>query len=70
MDKSTNKYYTISTYVDTETGEIISKSIADRRYIKIKKTTRFENRTVNNINYNGKEITYECRVNGQTELFD
>jgi hypothetical protein len=60
------KWYTISEYVDINTGEIIDKKIAMKKYIKIKTIKKTE------INENIGIIKYitECKENGQTKLFE
>lgn len=64
-DKSTIKFYSESTYVDIETGEIITKSKFEREYYKI----RSNKKTIINENHGIIKHTIECRRNGQQKLF-
>lgn len=61
--------YTIVEYFDIETGEIITKSIMERMYIKSKKSefkeTKYENRT----NHIAKIIRQGCWKFEQSRLF-
>ncbi len=58
------KWYSKSVYVDIDTGEIISKSLMLREYIKGKSS-----KIVQIKENNGQiEYTIECRRNGQTKI--
>jgi hypothetical protein len=61
-----NKWYTISEYVDIETGEIINKLKHSKEYYTIKKTKKIEIHE----NYGTIKYIYECRNKGQTRIFD
>lgn len=58
------KYYTISEYVDIDTGEIISKNQYEREYYKIKTTKTYENDESKTI----IRYTSECRNRNQTRI--
>lgn len=61
---------TRTTYIDTETGEIISKEVAERDYIVIKIESK---RKHNNNEYNPKgvvERTVKLRRSNQTRIWD
>ncbi len=58
------KWYSKTVYVDRNTGEVISKSLMQREYIKIKTT-----KTVQIKENNGNiEYTTECEKNRQGKL--
>lgn len=63
MDKI--KWYTTNEYVDVETGEIITKSKAEREYIITRKTKEYKN----NGKYNEIKISNECRRDNQLTIF-
>lgn len=71
MDKprngNINKWYTISEYVDTETGELIEKKQIENKEYKIRnKTIKYE---INNEQHYGtRKITNECTRNEQTRM--
>lgn len=72
MDKI-NKWYTVVEYIDIETGEIITKSLAKREYKILKKTKNIEilETVINHeIKKNGYiKYTAECEKNRQLRLF-
>lgn len=59
------KWTSKTEYVDVETGEVITKSLAEREYIK-KRSTKFT--IIQNNNGTIKWIT-ECERNRQQKLF-
>lgn len=60
------KWYTIKTYVDHHSGEILKEhDIKSNRYIVINKTTKH----IIQKNHGEKQITYECERNRQSTLF-
>jgi len=63
---TTVKWYTVTEYVDVETGEIITKSEYERNYYA---TGIIQKTTEKNHKYGITKITKECRRNGQTRLF-
>ena len=60
------KWFTISEYVDIETGELINRNQYEKDYYKIKITKKIEFNENNGIT---KYIT-ECRRTKQTRLFE
>ena len=60
------KWYSMSEYVDNETGELISKSLVEREYIIIKKSKKYE---INGSNGIIKWLN-ECERNRQKKLFE
>lgn len=65
MDKK--KWFTEIVYVDIETGEIITKSLAEREYYETGKKSQ---ETITNEKYNIKRYTKECRKHGRLRLFE
>jgi len=65
-ERKTIKWYTMTEYVDIETGELISKSEYEKNYYKIKNNKKIE------ITENHGIIKYitECRQHGQKRLFE
>lgn len=61
------KWYTVVEYVDIETGELISKSLKERKYYVIRKTKKVE--VYEYQGYGITKWTAECRRNGQQRLF-
>jgi len=60
------KWYTMTEYVDTETGEIITKENYKKNYYKINIVRKIE------IHENYGTIRYinECKPTGQTRIFE
>jgi hypothetical protein len=59
------KWYTVSQYVDVETGELLSKSQIEReRWVKVGSSYEIEY----NDNYNTKKYTNEYERNRQTRI--
>lgn len=73
MKQNWIKYYTIRTYVDTETGEIVPESQAKvkNKYIIINKSLNTTYHEYNNTKYGKREYTIEIKPNPQQymELF-
>lgn len=59
------KWYTITEYVDTETGELITKQKFEKEYYKINSTRKIEIHE----NYGTIKYINECRPTRQTRLF-
>lgn len=59
------KWYTITTYVDKETGEVLTKSQTEREYYNVKET---ETKTEYNGNTAIKKITKICEKSRQTKF--
>lgn len=71
--KTIKRWYTISEYIDGETGEILKKEIALKEYRSLKKTKRTEIKEtiINNeiINYGYITWQHECCKREQLKLF-
>lgn len=68
-----DKWYTTIEYIDIDTGEIITKSLAKREYIQLRKTKKIEiikiiiNKEV--LKHGNIKYTAECEKNKQTTLW-
>lgn len=61
------KWYTVSEWIDVETGELLNKSAYERNnYFVIKKSIKNEITE----HFGIRKIINECRKSGQTKLFD
>lgn len=60
-----DKWVTVAIYVDIETGEIITKGVKEKSYIKIRSTVKIER----NEHYAIRKFTIECERNRQQSLF-
>jgi hypothetical protein len=60
------KWYTTTEWVDIETGELIPKNVAVKKYYIVNKTKKTEL----NENYGILKYTNECRPTNQRELFE
>ena len=59
------KWYSLSEYVDVETGELFDKATFLREfYVKINKVTKTEYKD----GYNIRKVTYECERNRQQRI--
>jgi len=63
-EKNVKKWYSVSEYVDQETGEIITKNEFTKNYYKVKNTKKYE---INGTNGTIKHCT-ECRKHGQERI--
>lgn len=67
------KWFTIVEYIDIDTGEIITKSLCEREYIRLRKNKKIE--IIEKLEKNEKiksgliKYTYECERNKQLRLF-
>lgn len=58
------KWFTQTTWVELETGEVLSKSKVEREYIILNNTSTVQDCGA----YNLKIITYECEKNRQLKI--
>lgn len=66
MNTNDKRWITITTYVDVETGEVITKSEYERKYYKVKTNKKTEE----NEKYRIKKFEHECRETRQGNLWD
>jgi hypothetical protein len=64
--KTIKKWYTATEYVDTDTGELITKKEFEKNYYKTKSTRKIEIQE----NYGIIKYINECRITGQERLFE